>query len=135
MTYEGPNRRNGDPGRREDDKRRCHFYDTDSMRCSEVDGVKRNLKWGVGIIITVFIAAFSYFAHDQSKTHALMIQQTKAVSDLKGLVEYRVLPKLREREKDGSESGVDRFRDLRLESSESWNHPTGGISGDRRSGR
>ena len=83
-------------GRRGYDQQACHFYNSKTKECAEVDGLKTTIKWGVGIavtvILTVFLAGFGYFAHSQEKTHDLMLQQTKNVVELKAIVEYQVLP-------------------------------------------
>jgi hypothetical protein len=110
----------------------CHFYNTKTKKCSEVEGVKRLLKWGVGTIITVFLAAFGYFTHNQDKTHALMLEQTAKVVELKAIITYQILPHLRERKQvDGDkQSSLDRLGDNRDELGDSRYYPTGRDSGD-----
>jgi hypothetical protein len=113
------------------DETTCKFYNSETNHCSEVDGVKKTLKWGVGIIITVFIAAFGYFAHNQSKVHDLMLSQTANVAELKAIVLYRVLPNILERKMENdTKSSLDRPGDDGYKPAESRHYPTGRVSGD-----
>jgi hypothetical protein len=90
-------------GRRVYDNRVCHFYNSETKECAEVQGLKKTLKWGIGVAVTVilavFVAGFGYFAHNEEKTHDLMLEQTRSVTELKGIVTYQVLPYLPERPK------------------------------------
>ena len=84
----------------EEDKH-CPFYSAERHICIEVEGMKKIVKWGIGIIITVFLGCFGYFAHNQDKRNDLLMQMNKEVISLQKLIEYKVLPKLEhEREAD-----------------------------------
>jgi hypothetical protein len=137
MTYDGPEKRDYEKnglGRRPYDKQPCPFYDPGGHKCQEVDGVRRTLKWGVGIIITVFIAAFGFFAHNQEKVHTLMLEQTRSVTDLKALIKYQVLPRIKDErgEANERESSVGGLRDNGYRPTATRNSATGGNSGDKR---
>ena len=110
----------------------CHFYNAETKRCSEVDGVKRLIKWIVGILVTIAIPAFGYFAHTQDKTHDLMLKQVESVTEIKAIIKYQVLPSINgEKERaDDSKSSLGRFGDNWNESAEAWHYPTGRVGGD-----
>lgn len=77
-------------------KTTCPFYSAEKHQCVEVEDMKKTLKWGIGIIITVFLACFGYFAHNQDRRNDIIMKMSSEVVGLKNMIEYRVLPHLDE---------------------------------------
>lgn len=66
----------------------------------EVFGMKKVFLAGVGAMVTIFIAAFGYFAHNQDVTQELVLGQTKLVVEINTVQKHKILPALKGLESD-----------------------------------
>ena len=79
-------------GRRDYDNHACPFYSHEAHNCVEVAGMKKLFYWGAGILVTIMLATWGYFAHSQDQMIALAQKQIKVMSRLETIINYKILP-------------------------------------------